>query len=118
MLVFSYTNIKVDFIKGFISLLFTYIILYCLKQIKEERTINGVYHLLRGKKSIQVVQDAHLYGLKDYYGIYKTVLKTDFDAHINKLLKDKLIKDMKEMIATISPLGENYLRKTDKMMLT
>lgn len=98
-------------------MLFTYIILYCLKQIKEERTINGVYHLLRGKKSIQVVQDAHLYGLKDYYGIYKTVLKTDFDTHINQLIKDQLIKDKEDAIVTISPLGEDYLKKTEIMML-
>jgi uncharacterized protein YpbB len=55
------------------------IILNCLKQLNRERTIYSVYHLLNGKKSSQTIQDAHLFSLKKYFGIYEHLTRDAFD---------------------------------------
>ncbi|MEH6907985.1 hypothetical protein V7008_20090, partial [Neobacillus drentensis] len=55
------------------------IILYSIKQLKSERTIYSVYHLLNGKKSSQTIQDAHLFSLKKFFGIYEQLSRESFD---------------------------------------
>ncbi|MEH7501122.1 helix-turn-helix domain-containing protein [Neobacillus drentensis] len=55
------------------------IILYCIKQLNSERTIYSVYHLLNGKKSSQTIQDAHLFSLKKFFGIYEHLSRESFD---------------------------------------
>jgi uncharacterized protein YpbB len=55
------------------------IILYSIKQLNSERTIYSVYHLLNGKKSSQTIQDAHLFSLKKFFGIYEQLSRESFD---------------------------------------
>ncbi|MEH7462882.1 recombinase RecQ, partial [Bacillus thuringiensis] len=37
-----------------------YTVLYCLKQLKGERTVSSIYHLLKGKRSSQTFQDGNM----------------------------------------------------------
>jgi uncharacterized protein YpbB len=70
------------------------IILNCLHQINSERTIYSVYHLLNGKKSSQTIQDAHLFSLKNYFGIYEHLTRDAFDEIYHRMTeKEWLIND-------------------------
>lgn len=72
-------------------LLLKAIILHCQNEIKNERTINSIYHLLKGKQSIQTIQDAHLYQLGHFYSLHKYLSKPLFDDTINELLRLKYL---------------------------
>jgi uncharacterized protein YpbB len=61
------------------------IILYCLKKMKGERTEYAVYHLLKGKKSSQTIQDGHLYQVSEFFNSYPKLDRKQFDHHIQKL---------------------------------
>lgn len=68
-------------------LLFKYILLTSYEKIEGERTIANIYHLLTGRRSIQTIQDAYLFQLNDYYGVYRSLKKRDFDYYINHLVE-------------------------------
>lgn len=59
--------------------------------IGEERSTNAIYHLLTGKRSIQTVQDAHMYELDRFYGILNPFNKTQYDQIIQKLIDEKYL---------------------------
>ena len=63
------------------------IILFCIKQLNSERTIYSIYHLLNGKKSSQTIQDAHLFSLKKFFGIYESLTRESFDEIIQSMIK-------------------------------
>lgn len=46
--------------------------------MQKERSISAVYYLLQGKQSIQTIQDAQLFGLTEYFGVYKNLTKRRF----------------------------------------
>ena len=55
------------------------IILNCLKQLNGERTIYSIYHLLKGKKTSQTIQDAHLFEITHYFGVYQWFTREDLE---------------------------------------
>ncbi|MEH7075638.1 helix-turn-helix domain-containing protein [Neobacillus drentensis] len=70
------------------------IILYCSNQINRERTIYSIYHLLNGKKSSQTIQDAHLFSLKKFFGIYDQLSREDFEEIIQGMLNKSWMKNI------------------------
>ncbi|WP_010095957.1 helix-turn-helix domain-containing protein [Ornithinibacillus scapharcae] len=86
------------------------IILECIKQIKDNRTIYGIYHILAGKKSIQSVHDARLFRLEKYYGIYQTMTRESFISIITTMQKNNLIKMDKDYYQ-ITDTGEAVLKE-------
>src|SRR3954471_17684044 len=83
--------------------------LYCLKQLNKERTIYSVYHLLNGKKSSQTIQDAHLFSLKSFFGIYEQLSRESFDEVIESMQGKKWINMIGEQRLDITPLGKSLL---------
>lgn len=73
-------------------MLFEGIVLKCSLRIQTERTSSAIFHLLKGKRSIQTVQDLHIYQLDSFYGIYKLLTKQTFDLKIEKLINNKLLE--------------------------
>ncbi|WP_180954468.1 helix-turn-helix domain-containing protein [Bacillus sp. V5-8f] len=49
------------------------ILLRCLNQFNGERSIFAIYHLLKGKKSSQTIQDSHLFGLRTLFAAYPMI---------------------------------------------
>lgn len=86
-------------------------IIKCSSHIKEERSISSIYYLLSGKRSIQTVQDAHLYELDRYYGIFKKLNKLHFDKIIQELVDQQLLTIPSESTSTSKPTmkGMNWL---------
>jgi len=68
------------------------IILDGLNKLNMNRSIFGIYHILFGKKSVQSVQDASLFQLETYYGIYPTLSREHYVRIISKMKEDGLIK--------------------------
>ncbi|MDP4162916.1 MAG: helix-turn-helix domain-containing protein [Bacillota bacterium] len=63
------------------------IILLCLLKLNGERTIYSIYHLLKGKKSSQTIQDIHLFSLTKYFGLYSALTREFLDDFIDSALK-------------------------------
>jgi len=99
-------------LKGASVLFLEGIILKSSSQIKDERTITAIYHLLTGRRSIQTVQDSHLYQLDHFYGIYKAMDRSVFDHKITELITARLLLKSNSMDAYYpSQRGYEWLEK-------
>jgi uncharacterized protein YpbB len=67
---------------GGFKLIFNQILLHILFILKNERTVSSAYHLLRGKRSGQTIQDVGMYKLHCYFGILPKLKRTTFDEAI------------------------------------
>ncbi|MFC2948282.1 helix-turn-helix domain-containing protein [Virgibacillus sediminis] len=73
------------------------LLLRSIHQLRGERTVSSIYHLLKGKKSIQTVQDAHIYSLEPYFGVHKRLDKRQFDDIVDKLSYMKYIQSLSDL---------------------
>jgi uncharacterized protein YpbB len=89
------------------------IILYCLQQLNGERTIYSIYHLLNGKKSSQTIQDAHLFSLKKYFGIYESLTRESFDEIIDSIYTKRWIYNCSEQRYLLTETGKSGLENND-----
>jgi uncharacterized protein YpbB len=69
------------------------VVLYCLKKINGERTVFSIYHLLKGKKSSQTIQDAHLYSLTSLFYSYPIIERNQFENLAYGLYEKKWITE-------------------------
>ncbi|MDF2606338.1 MAG: hypothetical protein K0S34_528 [Bacillales bacterium] len=65
--------------------------IYLAKKINSERTISGLIHILKGKKSAQSVQDANVFGIEQFYSLFPSdyidlIKKTYKILEINNVL--------------------------------
>jgi uncharacterized protein YpbB len=73
---------------GGCKLIFNQILLHILSILKNERTVSSAYHLLRGKRSGQTIQDVGIYKLHTYFGLLPKLKRETFD-HAIKLLENE-----------------------------
>lgn len=90
-------------------MLSTRIILTCIKQFQNERSYTAVYHLLRGKKGIQTIQDAHLYELQQFFGIYPQLTETLYQQMIHYFHQERWVEKTGEKQITLTDMGCNFL---------
>ncbi len=67
------------------------ILLYCINQIKCERSIFGIYHILTGKKSSQTITDGNLYQLSHLFSMMKGISRSELLDCVHQLLTSELI---------------------------
>ncbi len=60
-------------------MLFHEVILAIMKTVNRQRTISSPYHLLKGKKSGQTIQDIGYFGLYPYFGVMPRLDKKAYD---------------------------------------
>lgn len=65
-----------------------FLVLFCLHKLDGQRTIYSIYHLLKGKKSSQTIQDAHLFQLTSLFQTYPQ-LNREIINEITLELEDK-----------------------------
>lgn len=94
---------------------FEYLCLYCIRAFRGERTTSAIYHLLKGKKSSQTIQDGNLYAISNLFGILPELSRTELDASIVHLeqhhliaLKDDFYQITEEGRATLQKESENF----------
>ncbi|OKL38012.1 hypothetical protein BLL40_00890 [Domibacillus mangrovi] len=67
------------------------VIVNAIKAVEGERTSSSVYHLLKGKKSAQTIQDAHLYRLTKWFHTAPFLTLSSFETMMNGLIKKAYI---------------------------
>ena len=72
-------------------LIFQQIIWQIFHQLKEERTISAPFHLLRGKRSGQTIQDVGIFHLHRYFGLLPKLSRKTYDEAVNQLVEQNLI---------------------------
>ncbi|WP_182916974.1 hypothetical protein [Bacillus sp. PK3_68] len=68
------------------------ILLMMINQINGQRTASSIFHLLKGKKSSQTIQDARLYHLDKWFQTASFLERTAFEQIIHDLTDRQLIE--------------------------
>ncbi|MDC3413085.1 helix-turn-helix domain-containing protein [Aquibacillus sp. 3ASR75-11] len=91
--------------------MFELLVLQCLNKINQERTVYNIFHLLKGKRSSQTLQDAHIYKLKNYFGIYKNINKKTFHSCIDRLTKHGYLENGSSSTCVVTDKGKRKLEQ-------
>ena len=78
--------------------------------------MNSIYHLLTGKRSIQTVQDAHLYQLDRFFGIFKKLNKSTFNQVVEELIEQQLLTTPSKSTSVSKPTtkGMEWLEENER----
>ncbi|TFE03113.1 helix-turn-helix domain-containing protein [Jeotgalibacillus salarius] len=80
-----------------------------LDLINGERTQSSIYHLLKGKKTSQTIQDAQLFGISPLFQTYPSLSREIYDHKINHLEKSGLIKEIEQSKYIVTQKGKEQL---------
>ncbi|WFA03517.1 helix-turn-helix domain-containing protein [Bacillus sp. HSf4] len=72
---------------------FDAIVLDILSSMKGERSKSAVFHLLKGKRSSQTIQDAGLFAVSKYFGFCPSLSRDRLNESVQKLNRESLIAD-------------------------
>lgn len=70
---------------------FKQLLLYLLQRFQQQRTVSAPFHLLKGKKSGQTIQDVGLFSLYPYFSLLPKLSRARFDEAIQALVIDGTI---------------------------
>ncbi|MTD30084.1 helix-turn-helix domain-containing protein [Planomicrobium sp. YIM 101495] len=79
-------------------MLFSELILGIMKSIDGQRTVSSPYHLLKGKKSGQTIQDVGYFNLHAYFALFPKLDKALYDQEIAALENDGFLVKGTDMI--------------------
>jgi uncharacterized protein YpbB len=89
----------------------SWLILSCLQKINGERTSYSIYHLLKGKKSSQTIQDAHLFNMTNLFQTFPQLSRNNFDEIIRDLVKKTYIEIVNIDKFKVTSIGIAYMEK-------
>lgn len=97
---------------------FDSLFLYCQKQIHTNRTTSAIYRLLKGFKAIQTLQDAKLFQVQQFYGVYPSLTQKQYHDKIEQLIKQKLIvnENSSKQIIRLTGNGEAKLHELSHLL--
>lgn len=87
------------------------VLLNCINQLNGERTASAIYHLLKGKKSSQTIQDGKLFNLSHLFGLFPKLTRNQTDAGWELLNQKELIDKLPDNHCFITPKGKKVLLK-------
>ncbi|MEH7733853.1 helix-turn-helix domain-containing protein [Bacillus pumilus] len=79
-------------------------------KLNDERSISAVYHLFKGKKSSQTIQDASLFELSRYFGCYPGFTRDQLNRSALKLEEKHYIRKNDETLS-ITEAGQQMLHQ-------
>lgn len=79
-------------------------------RLHNEKTPSAAFHLLRGKRSGQMMQDVAYYEVHSFFGILPKLPKEVFDDGVHELLEKKYITIDEQSILQVTPKGEEFVR--------
>lgn len=85
---------------------FEYLCLYCIHAFRGERTTSAIYHLLKGKKSSQTIQDGTLFSIAFLFGLFPDISRALLEKKISQLEEQKLITLNKNHFYILTEDGE------------
>src|SRR5699024_4914676 len=86
-----------------------YCILRCLSVFRTDRTVYATFHLLKGRKGTQTIQDAKLYKLEEYFGLFPYIKREEYNQLLIDLKKEKYILPFQEQFVQITEKAEGVL---------
>lgn len=86
------------------------VILHCLNQINGERSIYSVFHILKGKKSSQSIQDGHLFQIARFFQTFPVMTRDDFEGIIASCQSRKWLLQIKDQHFQLSIEGKLFLK--------
>lgn len=92
-------------------MLFEQILLKMIDRLNGERTISAPFHLLRGKKSGQTIQDVKSYGLTNTFSIFPKLSKNIYNQIVDKMISDQLIEIDQNNIPSLTLKGLHIKNK-------
>ncbi|MDN4493891.1 helix-turn-helix domain-containing protein [Ureibacillus aquaedulcis] len=72
-------------------MIFQQILIHIFHKLNQERTISAPFHLLRGKRSGQTIQDVGIYHLHKYFGILPKLSRNKYDKELSALIEDQYL---------------------------
>ncbi|MFP7201189.1 helix-turn-helix domain-containing protein [Lysinibacillus halotolerans] len=69
-------------------MIFEQILLQIFHNFNQERTISAPFHLLKGKRSGQTIQDVGIYHLHKYFSILPKLSRPHYDEKLNSLIEE------------------------------
>lgn len=88
---------------------FEYLCLKCIQSFKGERSISAIYHLFRGKKSSQTIQDANIFSLVNVYGLFPDLDRNFLQQTIHFLQTEQLIREVHSEHCEVTDKGKKQL---------
>ncbi|KIL48963.1 hypothetical protein KP77_21740 [Jeotgalibacillus alimentarius] len=77
--------------------------------INGERTQSSIYHLLKGKKTSQTIQDAQLFGVSPQFQIYPALSRKNYDQRLSGLLQKDFLAEQRDGIIVVTASGKKAL---------
>ncbi|WLR53135.1 helix-turn-helix domain-containing protein [Bacillus tianshenii] len=89
------------------------ILLYGLEQFHGERSTSGLYHLLKGKKSSQTIQDGKLFGVSLLFRTMPRLKRKSFDEDLAYLVKHQYVEqgDLPEGFLLLTKAGKAEVKR-------
>ncbi|WP_019415238.1 helix-turn-helix domain-containing protein [Paenisporosarcina sp. TG20] len=91
-------------------MLFQKIILHIIDTMNEERTISAPFHIIRGKRSGQTIQDVKSYGLTKYFSLFPRLSIQIYDQNIQQMIQSGWLTINDTAIPKITILGKQKLK--------
>ncbi len=82
-----------------------------LKKFEGSRTIYGAYHILKGKKTSQTIQDCRLFELTSFFGVHKEMDRAEVLEIRNQLIQNDYIRPFSENRFKVTAIGLAYLEE-------
>lgn len=89
------------------------LILYLVRKLQGNRSLSGVIHILKGKRSAQTIQDLSLFHLENWAGVLRNNTYQQLREAGDYLYSELLISD-KENKTAVTQKGEKYLKDFSK----
>jgi len=94
------------------EMIFQSVLLQIFQKLNNERTISSAYHLLRGKRSGQTIQDVGIFHLHNYFGILPKLSRNKYDEDVNKILEAGYIEMNEEGYFQLTNLGHEIEKES------
>ena len=98
-------------------MLFEQILLKMIDRLNGERTISAPFHLLRGKKSGQTIQDVKSYGLTDTFSIFPKLSQNKYNHIVDKMIEDQLLEIDQNNIPSLTEKGIHLKDKLEPLAI-
>ncbi|PSL41998.1 uncharacterized protein YpbB [Planomicrobium soli] len=79
-------------------MLFDELLIAIMKAVNRERTLSSPYHLIKGKKSGQTIQDIGYYGLFPYFAVMPRLEKRFYDQAVDGLFARGFLQENTDVI--------------------
>lgn len=86
-----------------------YLFLYLIQQFNGERTLSAIFHLLRGKKSSQTIQDSFLFHVEPFFHAIDHLDRRVFDRLASESKQKGWIASVKDSRDQYAPTSEGLL---------